>query len=335
MIDLVFVCDATTATGFGHAARCTSIAAAIRQRRSDLSIGFLGAFTERAVGFLGSRLPDADILPSDDPGPFGVAIVDRMADPQDADAWDAGLLQRLREQCRHVVHIASGTTPPDMTEDMAEHVTVIGYQPIADAPKRPNIYWDLKYAPVEIEAKPGLAVRPDVAFVAVGGGDSAQCLTLALDTLAAINRFKTARVLVSPVWSDDAVAAAAADYPGIKIERLENLPDLSAKIGESAVVIATQGNLAYQAIALGRPTVLLAIKAFQADIARRLQAATLCRFAGLAAGLAPADLARTIEAALAGAEAMTKTAAASLDGQGIERLADLVLRRYERALARS
>lgn len=331
MIDVLFVCDATPASGFGHAARCALIAASIRGTRPNFSIGFRGAFTDRAIEFIQARIPDVVILPADSVMRSGVSIVDRMADPDDVDAWDARLLERLRGQSRHVIHIASGTTPPDMPGD----VTVVGYQPIEHAPDRPNTHWGPKFAPVEGTADEGTPGRPDAAFVAIGGGDSARCLALVLETIAAMDRFTLARILVSPVWDESAIAAAVSDYPGMAVERLENLPDLTAKIRDSAVVIATQGNLAYQAIALRRPTVLVAIKDFQADIARRLEAAGLCRFAGLAEGLGAAHLGGAIEEALGAATAMARAAAGKLDGKGIERLATLILSRYEHVRARS
>jgi spore coat polysaccharide biosynthesis predicted glycosyltransferase SpsG len=320
---VLFVCDAHAAMGFGHASRCLRLGKLVtdRLRRDDLRppIAFQGTFSAGARARLAAASPGLPLhLPAAHPR-SDVVVIDRMADTEDPDAWDPGLVDELRGRCQRVVYLASGRTAPGLPTD----VECIGYQPGGPAPRPPRLRWGFEYAPVAVdEVGPPVKRDPTRALVALGGSPDDAALTLVLAVLGEVSEITTIDVLVSPVNEVPAEPISLGSGKTVALHR--NVPSVAPLLARAGLVVASYGHLGWEALALGAPLCLVGQKRFQADMAAALAAAGLAVSAGLAAPDARERLHEAVSRTLAERERLSARARASVDGLGLARIADIL-----------
>jgi len=324
-LDVVFFTHALVETGFGHAMRCARLAGLLKKMRPSTSVAFAGEFDQRAMTLLQSIAPLEAV--SAEPLPAAVGIYDRMDDTEEPSAFDQGKLALLTQRCKSVIFFANGLQQPQV----GGNVTVIGYKPGDVHSHPPRLFWDLRYAPVAIDA-PGDTVPRDRsrAFVALGGARGMEGLRKVLTAIARLPSIVSVDVLGSPL---NPVAGSIGECvrPDQDLRVHQNVEDLSAFLRTAGLVIASYGHLGYEALAYGAPLCLVGQKQFQAQYAERLAASGLCVAAGLLAHTTASMLADKFGQTLRSADALSKSAREAIDGHGLARIAELILACLEAA----
>ncbi len=315
--DVLFVVDASADVGFGHAARCLHLADLVRQRRPRAGIAFQGSFTDAAqVRIARAKI---DIVATDHRVNAPICFVDRLATPDNADICDPAQIRDLQQRCGRVVYMASGVRAPELPDG----VICIGYQPGGPPERPPWLLWGWRFAPVP-EGFSRLAETPPEhgsVLIALGGGADAATLRRVVDAVRATDQAAKIDILGSPVWRSDLVDAIGAD----RILWHKDVPDVRPLLAGAALVVASQGNFAYEAMAAARPLVILGLKAFQANIGHRLAEAGLAVYGGTGTAQDSARLASALARGRADAAALRATMRETIDDRGFVRIADQLL----------
>jgi len=320
---VLFLCDAHAAVGFGHASRCLHLGKLVTRRLSPDGAGpvfaFQGTFSTGARARLASAVPELSLYTPTASPRADVILIDRLADTEDPDAWDPGLVSEVRGRCGRVIYLASGRTAPALPAG----VECIGYQPGGPPALPPSIRWGLEYAPVAIDdADPSAERDPTRALVALGGSRDDVALDLVLDVLEGMPEVKRIDVLLSPV--NEHPAKAILDRSRKAVFQHRNVPSVTPLLSRAGLVIASYGHLGWEALALGAPLCLIGQKRFQADLAAALASAGLAISAGLAERGANSRLYQALLQTLLEREPLSARAQAAVDGRGLARIADII-----------
>jgi len=321
MIDVLFVCDASPTAGFGHLARCVALATALRARCRELQIAFAGEYTERARQYVATTLSAVHFMSVTEIPKAHLAVIDRLADPNDMNSWDDHLAHIVSDRARSRFAILSGTEAP-----RADGFVRIGYQPGGPQAAPPELLWGFDFAPVSH----GLLESPEMdrnarrALLAVGGDPHGRALELTLEALKTLPSIQHIDILASPMGVPIAPAQFLHQRQQFVIH--EGVPSVAPLLRRAGVVIASHGNLAYEAMALGAPLCLIGQKPFQAALASRLSDQGLAVNSGLAASISAGDLAAAITHTLEHAAQLTVRARRHIDGRGLERISALLWR---------
>jgi spore coat polysaccharide biosynthesis predicted glycosyltransferase SpsG len=328
--DLVFLCTADAQVGFGHLRRCLHLSHQLRAR--GLRVAFDGRLDPAARDTLCRALPDVPVLEPVEPAPL--AVVDCMFDPQDPDFFDRDFLQKVAARHERVVMITSSRhAPPDLpvtavVGHMLEPVTAPAYE----------LHRGLEWAPVSAEAAAWRNTPrefpdpPRRVLVAFGNWHDPAGLYLALEALRHTGWAATVQVLLPPALRPyaDALRAHAA---GLELDLVAEVPSVFPLLCAADVLVGSYGNLTFEALTVGLPAVVVAIKPFMHSYAEVLARQGAVVNAGPVDQSDLAALARR----LAGLDAATRrrlsrSGRALVDGAGLTRLADL-LARYARPMA--
>lgn len=316
--DVIFSTHAAASTGFGHAARCAAIAETLLRRQAGLDIVFEGDFTPEAAVWIRQRA--AIRFAEGERGRVG--FYDRMDDVADPCICDTGRVADLAARCGETIVMASGIACPDLPSG----IQVVGYAPGGDVAQASNRRWSLDYAPVpeSLLTVRGMRRDPARAFVALGGAVGDAGIRKALAALSRLPAIKMIDVLGSPVNPVSLPAdAVRADQQAMLHA---GVPSVAEFLAHAGVVIASYGNLGYEAIGVGAPLCLVGQKRFQAEYAEHLAARGMCVAAGMIGEVSAESLARQIDLCRERAEDLSASCLATIDGRGIERLADMVER---------
>lgn len=317
MPDLVFVVDALPECGFGHAARCLTLGRTLTAAHPTVTAAFQGRFSDSARAQIQATWPGLPLLPPDANVACRLAVIDRMADPFDMDAHDNALSARVAANARQLVHIVSGLTAPWLPDN----AIAIGYQPGGPAPRPPRLLWSLAYAPVLMNgALP--PSQPDRAFIALGGCPDTGALARILGAVARLKAIRHVDVLLSPVGEDGRGLPAMPPHQELVLHR--GVPELMPLLGQATLVVASMGNLAYEALALGRATCLVGLKDFQHRLADELDRLGLAVSAGLLQHANDRRLTNCLRRTLAEARTLGARAADTVPRDGLVRLAHVI-----------
>ncbi len=327
MTDVLFVCDATPDTGFGHAGRCMQLATLMRRQRPGLRIGFQGTYADSAYQRITSGAPGVTVHRNSGAMPSTLAVIDTMDDTEDPDAWDSDRVHNVSTQARSVAFIANGTRAPKLDAG----ITCIGYQPGDAVADPPRVFWGLEYAPVSSAALTSAPIRrsSDRALVALGGAKDDHGLNLALGALAQIEQIAHIDILQSPVAPFRPNPAHLR--PGQTFSLHANVPTVQPLLSAATLVVASYGHLGYEALAAGAPLCLLAQKLFQEVYADRLEELGLAISAGRAGECSTDKLALACAQTLESAQTLSRRARSVVDGRGIDRIASILLAKLQAA----
>lgn len=321
--DITWVCTANDRVGFGHLRRCLTVAGLLAARgfRPVFAAGLLD---EAAQALLKKHLPAARLGDAFEPTPL--AVLDCMFDPQDPEACDREFVARVAARHRRTVFVTSAVTvPPDLPVD-----AVVGHllDPVANPAYA--LHRGLEWAPVAPAAAAWRTAPRDFpdpprrVLVAFGNWADPAGLFLALEALTQTGWTTRLQVLLPPALRSHREAARAR-AAGLEVEWLRDVPNLFPLLAGADLVVGSYGNLTFEALALGVPTVIVAIKPFMRAYAERLARSGAVVNAGAVGTLTPAGLAHQLAALTAAArERLSRTGRALVDGGGLDRLARLV-----------
>jgi spore coat polysaccharide biosynthesis predicted glycosyltransferase SpsG len=317
-----FICTADSRVGFGHLRRCLAIARLLQAR--TVPVSFSGRLDEAALALIRRELPTADIVQN--PILPGSAIVDCMFDPEDMDAYDVGFLQEVRNLGVHTALLTSSIhVPPDLPVDL-----VIGHMLGEVSSTSYDLRRGLAWAPVSPEAgafrrlERQQPMEVERVLLAFGNYYDPTGLFLALDALESAPCEMEVQVLLPPALR---VHEAEIRRRGrnLNLVVLTDVPTVFPLLDRSDLLIGSYGNLTFEALCLGVPVVIVAIKEFMALYAARLEAEGCLVLAGEARNLKPEHLADRLRALDQVRRASLATVGQRLvDGLGLRRTADLL-----------
>ena len=263
--DLVFYCDANSNTGFGHASRCSKLGYILKKRKKNLKIGIKGSITYKAK-LLIKKVCKNIIFVDNDNLHSKLSFVDKMFNSEDPNLIDKFFLNEVKDLSDKTVLMCSGTEIKYYDED----ITYIGYQPKKNPLKKNNIYWSLDYAPTKIERIKNIKRKKGTVLLALGGHKDNKQLDLLISVINKIPSIKTLNILISPVNST-LFLGRHLFRKDLKVNIYSNLNDLSIFLENSSLVITSFGNLTYESIAYGAPSIVIAQKEFQKEYSKFLE----------------------------------------------------------------
>ncbi len=322
--EVLFLCTADARVGFGHLRRCLTVAA--RLDRAGVRVAFAGQLDAAAREQLRATLPQVPVGDAGDAAPL--AVLDCMFDPQDPDHYDLDFLRAVAARHAQVVLVTSSIrVPPELPV-----TAVVGHmlEPVA----RPTftLYRGLEWAPVAPEAVAWRDTTRDFpdpprrVLVAFGNWADPAGARLALEALDRTGWPCSVQVLLPPALRPHRPELArAAGRPACEV--LTDVPSVFPLLHAADLLVGSYGNLTFEALALGVPTVVVAIKPFMHAYAARLAALGALINAGEVGDLTPSALAGQLTALTASTRrALSRQGRALVDGQGLARLADLLLK---------
>ncbi len=315
-MNLRFVCDADERVGFGHLQRCVQLGRLAGLRRPIDGLVFQGCYSVAARRRIAAAFPTARIVDEEDSAACDIAVMDRLGDPDELDSHPQELMQAVAPLARRYVQIVSGTTAPELPKGVC-----VGYQPGGPDRTAPDVRWGLQYAPVPpdlLSDASAIMRRPDRALIALGGNTDLAPVFLALDAMARLTEIAQVDVLLSPLADPPAVSA------GPRVRFLQDVASVGPLLAEAGLVLASFGNLAYEALAAGAPLCLLGQKPFQVELAERLVVRRLAVSAGLATTAGAAAIAQALRETLRQAPELTLAGPRAVDTLGLRRIVDIM-----------
>lgn len=355
---IVFRADASTEIGLGHVMRCLTLADELRAREADIAF-----ICREHAGFLPRLITDRgyglSILPSSadgEKGPtdlahgdwLGVPLAQEVAEVStllqgDTDwlvmdhyALDRRWQQAMRPRAKRILVIddlADRAHDCDVLLDqtLGRQETDYGRLVPADA----RLLLGSRFAllrPAFAKARAAsLAWRserthPERLIVSMGGVDRLNFSARIIDALAGYIDAERLHVTVilgpTAPWRD-VVADHAAKAP-FPVELAIDPPDIAALLAHGDLAIGGGGGGAWERCAVGLPSVVVVMADNQVNGAKQLQAA------GASVTVATPDLEQSLPLLIdqivqkGALPAMSKAAAAILDGLGAPRVADLM-----------
>ena len=323
--DLRFVVDATVDSGFGHVARCLKLAELVKAEAPQQSIVFQGQFSEGARARVSIALGHDRVVGLDAEICAAVSVIDRMSDATDINAWDEALTQRIVASSRSTIAIFSGDRPPSLPAT----VICLGYQPLDTTAAPDGWLWSLDYAPVASDfliLPEGLQERPEPSrlLIAMGGSADAQGVMEAISAASKTDAVDRIDVLLSPLLVNVADIRSAFDLQ--RITWWSQVADIRPLILNAEVVMTSYGNLGFEALALGRSVCFFAQKPFQERMAQRMAVRAVAMNAGAVGETATGDVVSALSRAFKEAASLSRNARRLLDGKGMDRIRDIILK---------
>ena len=311
---ILFRLDANTGVGFGHASRCAKISR--RLIAAGFECLFVGDISDASKHAIRKQCANVSFADTSYAGRYNVCVMDLMADSENPEAVDKVEVERWRHSGK-MVYIHSGLTIPELASD----ILTIGYHPSAAQPIPSNVRWGVEYAPIdhsEIPADLGGGEKSG-ALVALGGAPD---WSIHQRTVAVLSREMPDQridVLGSPVIPGKPTFSGCEDHVQFHI----GVPTVYPLIRRAEVVVASFGNLCYEAMHIGAKLIVLGQKQFQIECGNLLAANGYCISAGGGAGL-EAGLSGAVHTLQTMGEQFYRAGQAAFDGRGIERIAHLI-----------
>lgn len=316
---VTFLTHATPTTGFGHAARCATLARLVKDRMPAAVTSFAGEFEASAEDTLRAIGPIDAVYAQ--PPRSDVGVYDRMDDVENPEIVDEIRLDGLTQRCRTVFLFANGHTAPRRPGP----AIVIGYKPAVVQPSPPRLHWGLQYAPVARDLLAKREVRREArrAFVALGGAVGDSGLRKVLAALGLTPQVADIDILNSPV------NPIAMETDGLRwgqtVAWHRGVANVGPFLAGAGLVVASYGHLAYEALACGAPLCIVGHKTFQASYGARLAESGLAVSAGLLSEASAEDLAGRFDETLRRAADLSAAGSAAVDGRGLDRIADMIV----------
>ncbi len=339
--EVLFLCTADARVGFGHLRRCLTLAT--RLDRAGVRVAFGGDLDAAAREQLRAALPQAPFGNDGEGAPL--AVLDCMFDPQDPDHYDLDFLRAVAVRHERVVLVTSSIrVPPDLPV-----TAVVGHvlEPVA----RPifTLYRGLEWAPVAPEAatwRDAARDFPDTprrVLVAFGNWADPAGARLALEALDRTGWPCSVQVLLPPALRPHLPALARA-AGRLAWEVQTDVPSVFPLLHAADLLVGSYGNLTFEALAPGVGFRIASggrydhlIGTFGAPLpavgaALGLERVLLAALgalinAGEVGDLTPSALAGQLAAlTVSTRRALGQRGRALVDGQGLARLADLLMK---------
>ncbi|RCK33556.1 hypothetical protein [Thalassospira xiamenensis] len=320
--NIVFRLDANPSVGFGHAARCTKIAKRLVQ--AGFRCIFSGDFSEGAKEAIFNDNKDIKFVTGSQQVDCAVCLMDLMVDSEDPEVIDPQEIVNWTSCSGQLIFIHSGLWVPAVPRN----VVVIGYQPRFHDFPQSDVYWGPDFAPIdrsEIRSNLPKSERVD-ALVALGGAPDWSVHERVVNLLKRLNPDAKINVLGSPVIPGKPNFV----HSGGDIKFHIGVPSVYPLLSQAEVVIASFGNLCYEALHLGAKLIVLGQKKFQIDCGNLLAEKGYCLSAGGLNDGFDQRISDCLRILAGNGDQFSTAGKKAFDGCGIERIASLVA---ERAIA--
>ena len=312
---ILFRFDANEAVGFGHAARCLKIAS--RLSAAGFQCMFAGNVSDGARQAMGQTDGSTLVIDPHSYPQFDLCVMDLMADSEDPEAVNWEEVGRWRNRDGRLVYIHSGLTVPDFPPE----VVVIGYHPSAVQPVPRNVHWGVDFSPIERAEIPSdmKITKKSGVLVALGGAPDWSVHEQVVHTLLSRLPDKRIDILGSPVIPGQPGFAGNEHRLRFHLR----VPSVYPLIMEAELVIASFGNLCYEALHLGAKLIVVGQKQFQIECGKLLECNGYCVSAGGGRNL-ETNLVAALGVVRDKGEELSAAGREAFDGRGIERIAHLI-----------
>jgi len=318
MYDIIFMCDANASIGFGHASRCANIAKYLLKSSQNIKIGFMGNYVLEVKKIIIDILGSIDFLSENKRFKASCIIIDALGDHNDPDILPTVKFDCARKYSKNLIFLSSGSVIKDLPKD----IICIGYHPSGVNSSSPNIYWSLKYAPTMLSEKKNFVKRDySSALLALGGVKNSTVFDSVVDALKEIKTIKEVNILISPVNHN---INFEYNKKSSYFKTHYNLKSVSPLLYKAGLVIASFGNLSYEALAHGAPLCLVGTKKFQAEYGEFLVKEKLVYNAGLIYKYDTKNIFYAINKTINNAKILSKNGKSKIDGKGIMRQAAII-----------
>ena len=165
------------------------------------------------------------------------------------------------------IFLSSGKELPRIKENNI----YIGYQPIENKYNKKNVYWGLSFAPTfKLNTKNKIKRENDSIFIALGGHKNNLELKILINAINEIKEIKKIYILKSPV-NENLHFNENEFRSDLKINILNNIKSIESFLLKSTIVIASYGNLCFEALSFNAPLCIVAQKPFQNDYSKLLE----------------------------------------------------------------
>lgn len=321
-VDVLFVTDANASAGFGHTARCLAICQLLDPNHE---VAFQGDFSPHARARIEAAYPRAKIWAPEEPVEARVGFIDRLAHPDKLDFQDETFIQKIAARTARLIALSSGFSALKLPAG----AICVGYQPSDVKPYPPHLLWSYDYAPVPhgFCAQEGPIRDEKRLLIALGGHPNDAPLRRVLGAVSNLAQITDVDVLLSP-----AMARTEGDYVAGEHQTLtlhENVPSVAPLLLHAGGVIASYGNLVYEALAIGCAVCVVGQKAFQVQLAEAMAAEGCVVFGGAVADALVPDFNVRVLDTFQRAESLARRGQELIDGKGLARLADLIQSAWE------
>jgi len=315
MHDIAFYTHAIPETGFGHAARCVNTVKVLQDKYKGLDIVFIGKFSKSATTWINSQVSIKFV----DSAYSSTAVYDRMDDTEFPDRFSECNINYIKNKCNKLIFYANSPVRPNLSDE----IIIIGQYLNENDTNNKNLFFGLKFAPTIKNNNINFIKKlKNNIFIALGGAKGINNLNKCLEAIASIDYIKTVDILESPLNPINGKTFQLRANQ--KITYLSNLPNIENSLLRAGIVLASYGHLGYQALAQGAALCLIGQKQFQAEYAENLEKSSLCISAGLINNVSVENIIVAIEKTIFQAATLSSNAKQKVDGQGLQRIADIV-----------
>jgi spore coat polysaccharide biosynthesis predicted glycosyltransferase SpsG len=297
-------------------------------------ITFSGMLDDSACKSINTHLPFVSIKTDALPKSSELTVIDFMFDERNPAIYDEEILLKIKNKTKRSLLICgSPTIPNNLPVD-----SVVGHLLEDDQDKIPAVYGGLKYAPVPTGLSHGAIDNNDSVdlnsiLIAFGNWHNAIAFEKTLGGLAELNFSGNITVLLPP-GLNSYIPKLSKIVEGLKVEFLSNVPSVLELISKHELVIGGYGNLTYEALAGGRPFIIIGVKDFMVDYGKRLEDLGCVKCAGHVERLSTFDIGHTIlnykyEERIRHAKNGTEL----IDGNGFQRISDLIQKEFKIAFS--
>lgn len=323
---VLFRTDGLPETGFGHLSRCIQIAKGVLRKYSEIQISFCGSFSTVATNIIIESLPDALIISSPS-GSYDIAVIDTMFDYNDIEYYNESEISKINHFCAKTLLICSSRTIPEKLDvDL-----VVAYVAEKNYFRNYRMINSLEFSPVAESLGQYRSERREIKtsvnsfFIGIGGWSDLLPQQNILNALASSEFSGEIHVLVSPLLKEK---VSSLSFAGEK-NRLHihcQLPDLGPLLQNADVALLTYGNLMFECLAMGVPSLVVGVKDFQVEYANYLEEQGLVLSLGNIGTLEQVDfLAGVNQMNYNMRKALSINAMKAVDTRGVQRITDIVV----------
>lgn len=325
LYDIAFFFDATIHKGFGHGSRCLKIAK-ILLKNNKFSICFVGDIDSNVINFMKDEVSSITFEKDISNIKSKVSFIDMMFDADDPNYINKHFIHNININSNITIILYSGVKVPSLPKE----IICIGYQPSIDDNLMKNLFWSINYAPtLQLKEMQTLERSNKYAFIALGGYKNNDGIYLLINILSSILEIKHIDILQSPVNNE--IDLKYLNFrKNLKIEVHHLIKSVSPFLSRSGIVLASYGNLCFEALAHGAPLGVLGQKKFQIEYANILEDKKVALAIGKLSNEKKYFIEDKIYELINNRNMFSKNASLFVKPDGLKRIADLILNRYEK-----
>ena len=323
-LDIIFYCNVTNSSGFGHGFRCAKLAKILNQYDNKLSIGIKGKVSYSAKYLMLKEYRNLIFLHTADKINSKTSFIDMMFDIEDPNFYDIDYINKIERTSNKTIFLSSGIELPKLNNN----ITIIGYQPNLKNYNADNIFWNIKYAPTYIYKKNIKEVRDENSiFLALGGFKNNIELDIIIEAINKLKYINKVNILHSPVNSDLKI-----NYKNIRsdLELIlhKNVESIVSFLTKSTLVIASYGNLCFEALSYNASLGIIGQKSFQIEYANLLEKKKIALSIGLPSQLGVINVMKSINNLYSNRKFYYKNSSKSIPKNGLKNIADIIIKEF-------